>query len=101
MPDRTLADFFRRHDAVPAADSGPCWGRAGEQCLLAWFGRLAAVVRCGWDADRGRDATAAEREARRPLYEAVAAEVTRRAAAPGASPAILAAAIRAAPPPCR
>lgn len=84
-------DFFRRHAAVPADDAGPCWTKATEEALLAWFDDLAPIVRSGWNRSAGRPATHEERRANLSVYHEVLAEVTRRSNLPNASPAIVAA----------
>jgi hypothetical protein len=90
-----IADFFRRHGAVPANDTGPQWDRASEAVLLGWFGQLASIVRCGWNAEAGRNATPTERQGQASLYAEIVAEVQRRASRSDASPEIMAAAFRA------
>jgi hypothetical protein len=93
-----IADFFRRHHAVPATDAGPDWSQATDKALLAWFHELAGIVRCGWCPSRQQDATQAERQGQAAVYRDVAAEVQRRAERPDASPEIMGAAFRAASP---
>jgi hypothetical protein len=94
----TIADFFRRHHAVPATDAGPDWSQATNKALLAWFHELAGIVRCGWCPSRQQDATPGERQGQAAAYRLVAAEVQRRAECPDASPEIMGAAFRAASP---
>lgn len=90
-----VADFFRRHHAVPAGSSGPAWSQAPEAVLLDWFRQYAAVCRCGWNGDAGREATPEERRGMLPTYQEIVTEVHARAAREGASPAIVGASIRA------
>lgn len=90
----TIADFFRRHHAVPANDCGPKWTQCTEEQLLDWFMLYASIVRVGWNREANRASTPAEREAARPLYEEICGHIRTRANQPDASAAIRAADLR-------
>ena len=89
-----ISDFFRRYSGVPATDAGPTWSQAEEAVLLDWFNSMASVVRCGWNRQQEREATASERRGCVWVYNEIVAEVRKRANRPNASPAILAAYFR-------
>jgi hypothetical protein len=84
-----VADFFRRHHAVPANDRSPQWRQATDAALLDWWNAYAGIVRCGWNRELKRDATIEERRALLPLYQQIAAEIQRRAEESDASPEIM------------
>jgi hypothetical protein len=72
-----MQSFFKKYHAVPADDRGIDWQHADEAVLLEWFGRVCDSVKCGWNREAGRQATAAEVEGQRPMYLACVAEVCR------------------------
>lgn len=95
-----VADFFRRYSAVPATDSGPTWSQASGEVLLEWFNKYAPIVRCAWNKEQARVATAKERHACMWIYNEIVAELKKRcdAAEPNPDPYLYAALLRSKDP---
>lgn len=93
-----IQSFFRKYNAVPADDRGPSWMQASDESLLGWFNRLSPVVRCGWNDEEQREATAQDRLAQLSVYNDVVAEIRHRAGMANPSGEMVGAAFRASLP---